>query len=479
MTIENRGFEIRQLVTEADAAAAARVGSLAYTFTNQYSDGTLQQFFQWVTDKQSHEDKQVWGIFHSQLDNLDDDFMNAPVSVNAKTAGEAATLVAPTPGLIAHWIHRNFKINLFGTVRSLGGLAFVGVDMKHKKRGYAKVLVTQWLKDCFAKGQYLVALHPFRPDFYGNMGFGLSSPYYDYVISPSALPKDFVSVNGAKVKGEPSFNALKTLKPTHLEEMVECQNRYSSQIHGMIQRNALSISEQAFKSKGVTRVLGYRDNSGILRGYLLFTFETTTSGGLINDLKIADLVHETTEALYAFIKFLREQDDQIRYIKFTTQETDFFRLLNDPRSGPAAGEQSGIVGFGRETAKQSIALQYKVVNLEKLFSEYFADRDFNGVDDFKLWINTEDTFTPEMNPPVLLQFKKGRVSVLEVGGNHSDKADASMYLSIADFSALVVGAVSAKLLARYGKANVEPATKLNIVSRIFYSEDSPSNTVFF
>ncbi|KAI9349052.1 acyl-CoA N-acyltransferase [Obelidium mucronatum] len=408
--------------------AVAQVGSLAYTSMNYYTDASLPGFVKWVMDKISQKDKQP-----SQ----------------------------PTPGLIAHWIHREFQTNLFGKVRDLGGLGFVAVDMKHKKRGYAKVLVTQWLKDCNEKKQYLAALHPFRPDFYGNMGFGLSSPYYDYTISPASIPKAF------------------TLKVTHVEELVACQNRFSDQRHGMIRRDAINITEQAFKDKGVTRAFGVRDLENVLRGYILFKFETSTAGGLINDLKIVDLVYETTEALFAILQFLREQDDQIRYIKITTQETDLFRLLSDPRSAHTAGEQFGINGCGRESAKQTVALMYKVVNLEKLFSEYFSDRDFNGVDGLKLWIRMEDTLTPEMNPPVLVSFENGAAIVLAVGGDHSSEADAVLDIGVAEFSSLVVGAVSLKVLARYGKAFVSPIDKLPAVGKAFSSEDLPINSVFF
>ncbi|KAJ3026409.1 UNVERIFIED_CONTAM: hypothetical protein HDU68_005707 [Siphonaria sp. JEL0065] len=460
--------EIRRLTTEADAAAAAQVGSLAYTSSGYYSEASLPNFVKWVTDKINHSDKEVYGIFHTSLDGLDSDFYETEIKVGDNT-------VIPSPGLIAHWIHREFHVNLFGKTRDLGGLGFVAVDQKHKKRGYAKTVVTQHLKDCFAKKQYLAALHPFRPDFYGNMGYGLSSPYYDYTIAPSSIPKAPFN----KAKGEPTFMTLKTLKPTHLDEMVACQNRFSDQRHGMIRRDAFNLTEIGFKDKGVTRALGYRDSEKTLRGYLLFKFETSTLGGLINDLKIVELVYETTEALYVIIQFLREQDDQIRYIKITTQETDLFRLFSDPRSAHTAGEQSGIHGCGRESAKQTVALMYKVVNMEKLFSEYFSDREFNGVDGLKLWIRVEDTFTPEMNPPILLEFEKGAVRVLAVDGDHSNEANAVLDIGIAEFSSLVVGAVSLKVLVRYGKANVEPAHKLALVSRAFWTEDSPINSVFF
>ncbi|ORY37630.1 hypothetical protein BCR33DRAFT_721364 [Rhizoclosmatium globosum] len=477
MIAGNDGFEIRKLTTHSDAAAVARVGSLAYTLYNNYSDANLPRMVKKTVGRLTEPGKELFGIFHTDPTEFDHDLLN-PVSVELNP-GKPATVITPTPGLLAHWMHRDMQVNLFGKVREYGGLAFVAVDMKYKKRGFAKILVTRFLEDCFKKGQALAALHPFRPDFYMNMGFGLSSPYYDYNISPASLPKDFVVFGGGKGKSQPTFTALKTLKPVHIEEMEECQNRFSQKKHGMVYRDAVGINEMAFFDQGVTRALGFRDASNTLRGYILFKFETTTAGGLINDLHLVELVYETKEAFFAFVKFLREQDDQIRYIKLTTQEPDLFRLLTDPRSGSAAGEQCGISGSGRESAKQSVSMMYRVVNTELLFSKFFADRNFNGVDGLKLWIKVEDSFTPELNPPVLLQFRNGHAGVLRVGGDHSSEADASLYIGIAEFSSLVVGAVSLKVLEAYGKAQVEPEEKLSVVSKLFISEDLPMNAVFF
>ncbi|KAJ3067148.1 hypothetical protein HDU99_003611, partial [Rhizoclosmatium hyalinum] len=190
MITGNDGFEIRKLTTHSDAAAVARVGSLAYTLYNNYPDANLPRMVKKTVGRLTEPGKELFGIFHTDPTEFDHDLLN-PVSVELNP-GKPATVITPTPGLLAHWMHRDMQVNLFGKVREYGGLAFVAVDMKYKKRGFAKILVTRFLEDCFKKGQALAALHPFRPDFYMNMGFGLSSPYYDYNISPASLPKDFV-----------------------------------------------------------------------------------------------------------------------------------------------------------------------------------------------------------------------------------------------------------------------------------------------
>ncbi|KAJ3073759.1 hypothetical protein HDU98_000750 [Podochytrium sp. JEL0797] len=466
--------EIRRLSSPADAAAAARVTSLAYSYYSLYLDANLPPTAERTLKRiTALPDYQYSGIFHASLEGIDTE------SFHSLKLGSEAMETRPTPGLIAVWAHRDFESTLFGQVRRLGGLGAVAVDLMHKKRGCAKVLVTQWLHDCFAKEQYLAILHPFRPDFYMKMGFGLSSPYYDYTISPASLPKSFVGPGGASTQLAPTYFALKELRDVHVDEMVACQNRFSDQRHGMIRRMAAGLAEQAFSDKGATRVLGFRDTSNMLRGYILFKFETTSVGASINNIKIIDWIYETTESLYAFTQFLREQDDQIQHIQFTTQDADFFRLLSDPRAAHALGEGCGISASGHQSAKQTVSLMYRVVNIEKLFGVYFADRDFNGVDGVKLFVRVLDTLTPEMNPPVLLGFKKGAVKVLKVGERGKEGADAVLDIGIAEFSSLVVGAVSLKVLVRYGKANVAPKEKLNVVARIFASEDLPVNSVFF
>ncbi|KAJ3245942.1 hypothetical protein HDU77_009178 [Chytriomyces hyalinus] len=467
-------------IITTEQLAVARVGSLAYTTFNLYEDAQLSSLREWIETKMNHDpttDKdglsfQVWGLFHPQP--------SPAISFGLTGKPDTSNMSA---GLAAHWIHCSYPVNLFNAVRLVGGLCFVGVDMLHKKRGFAKQVVTHFLHECNTKGHHLAALYPFRSDFYAKMGFGLSSSYHDYVISPASLPSS-PSVQASKKARVASYTTLQHLDTSHAAEISACQMRFAKTRHGMFLLPVELIKDTVFEGKaGSKRAIGYRDESSTLRGFISFEFVSTTNGPFINDLKILDLVYETEEAFFALLQFLNEQQDQIRHVLYTTQEPDFFRLLSDPRDAAAIGAQAGLAGFCRVASTETIGLMYRVVNLEKLFSEYFSDRDFNGVDGFKLLIRLQDTFVPELNPPVLLQLTGGRATVIGSGDAVLEREGAddvvALDMDVSDFSSLIVGAVSLNVLLRYGKASVAPVEKKAVVARMFWTEDAPMNSFFF
>ncbi|KAJ3120454.1 hypothetical protein HK100_012786 [Physocladia obscura] len=469
--------EFRQIESDADVLAVARTSSLAYPTGEFYSDATLPKLVKILVDRRKNSDKRLYGLFLKNVAHFEPGQVGAVV-IGAKPNpitseiehSEVQPSVEPSGGLVAHFLHRDFSVNLFGVERTLGGLAFVGVDLLHKKRGYAKTLVTQWLKLCDNQGQYLAALWPFRPDFYTKMGFGVSSPFYDYTITPSVIPTTRRFAGNLKHKGAASFDVLRHLTVAQISEITECQKRCASATHGMLAVEEQNVS--LFNDNGITRVLGFRDSEKVLRGYIAFKFVKVDHVG--SDLNVVELIYETTEALYAILQFLRQQDDQVRFIKIKSQDTDFFRLLEDPRG--ANSSQQHVA------SSQSVGMMYKVVNIVKLFSEYFIDRDFNGVD-LTVLIRVQDTLTPEMNPEIVVSFVKGHATVVKSGSettvNANETTEATLDIGIAEFSTLVVGAIDLKTLIKYGKAIVVPADKERVVTKAFWSEDLPKNSFHF
>ncbi|KAI8620241.1 acyl-CoA N-acyltransferase [Chytriomyces sp. MP71] len=480
--------EFRRLESESDLLAASRLGSLSYTGYNLYGDRELDEMTRWVARNAALGDRELWGVFQSDEQRFPQPFyLTVPEQAGSlletgsrplSERGEAVAAVMPSPGLVAHWIHRSFIVNLFGLPVNLGGLAFVGVDMMHKRRGHATAIVTRFLSDCKAKGQYLAALYPFRFDFYHSMGFGHASPCFDYVVAPANLP------TGPKDPALPSsYSCLRHLDSTHQADMVACQNRYAGKTHGMFFRDNATMHELVFAEKGGVRAVGYRDKESALRGYLVFEFEANTGSKGINDIKVLELVHETFAALFSLLRFLREQKDQARYIKLTTQDPTLYHLLASPYKADTEHlEGLGVHGGARAAAVQSVEMMVRIVDVVGMFRETLAYRDFNGVD-VKVIVKVEDGFLKEGMRPVLLSFEAGRVSV-EAREEHVESMFGSevvavLQISIADFSSLVVGAVSLKKLVGYGLASVMPEELLDTVHRAFFVEEPPRNSLFF
>ncbi|KAJ3006841.1 UNVERIFIED_CONTAM: hypothetical protein HDU68_003857 [Siphonaria sp. JEL0065] len=447
-------YTFKQITSEAEIRAAARIGSLAYPGFKLYSDESLATFTSSMLVRYGVDASAEMKGYQQLFGGFD---------------GEA---------LVAHYVVRTFGVSLFGQVHKMGGLSFVAVDVLRKKQGVAKALVSNYLASCFDNNQFLAALYPFRPDFYLKMGFGLSTPFYDYTIPPAAFP-----LAPRKAVTPPSHSVLEHLDPAHVNEIVECQNRFATLNHGQFHRNAINYNEVAFRDKGETRVLGYRDEDRVLRGFLVFKFKATDKGLIINDLEVLEFIHESTPAFFALSKFLNQQADQIRHILLSSQNPEFYRLLSDPRAGDALHDLRGLSHASRETSVQATGIMYRVVNLEKLLSVTFKERNYNGVDGLKLMIRMEDSLTPEMNPPVLVEFVKGKCVVLDVGAHVLEVAVggavALLDIDVSEFSALIVGAVSLLTLVDYGKAVVEPQDKLALVKKAFWVEKAPVNSVFF
>jgi len=56
----------------------------------------------------------------------------------------------------------------------VGGVGSVAVHALYRKQGVARALIRSYHNTCRDEGMALSALYPFRPDFYGRMGYGVA-----------------------------------------------------------------------------------------------------------------------------------------------------------------------------------------------------------------------------------------------------------------------------------------------------------------
>src|SRR6056297_179043 len=83
----------------------------------------------------------------------------------------------------------DFTINFRGKQIRTGGIGGVGVDLVYKKRHICRDMIEFGLEHFMDQGIYSSVLHPFRVDFYKNMGFGLLTPFYRYRIPTGRIAK--------------------------------------------------------------------------------------------------------------------------------------------------------------------------------------------------------------------------------------------------------------------------------------------------
>jgi len=342
----------------------------------------------------------------------------------------------------------DFTMNVRGAQLPTGGVGMVAVDLLHKKQRVAFDLIHYFLRHYRERGATLAELYPFRPDFYKQMGFGYGAKMSEYRVRTESFP------NG------PGRERLRMLTIADAPALLECYNRFQDVTHGMIRRDEFSFPRRL--ANPAHRTVGY-ERDGRLTGYLIFDDVTDPNGNFVlNDLIVEELVYETPDALAALLAFLRGQADQFRTVVIRTQDPTFHHLLADPR------DDSGrlIPSVYHQSDTQGVGLMYRVIDLPGVFNA-LAGRDFNG-QTLRLQITLDDSFFPQNAGSATVAFDSGQPHVSDDPAH-----DAAIRLDVAEFSSLLLGAVSFKRLHQYGLAQLSDPSALEVIDRIFRVDDPP------
>ncbi len=336
----------------------------------------------------------------------------------------------------------DFTMNLLSTRTLVGGVGGVAVDLLHKKEKVAADMLRFFLQHYREKGACLTALYPFRPDFYRRMGFGYGTKRNLYRLRPDSLPKGSGNLRT-------SF-----LTADHREAVQACYNRFMSRTHGLMKRLNYVwddlFASSSLKVVGVTR-------QGQLTGYLIFKFEKGQAGHFLNnDILVRELVYDSTADLQALLRFLHLQADQIDQVVFYTQDEHFHFLLHDPRN------DSGnlIPQVYHETNTQGVGIMYRVIDMPRLFY-VLCEHNFGGAT-CRLKILLEDSFFPQNEGEYLIHFQDGRANMVNDG-----VSDVEMQLDVAEFSSLILGAISFNSLFDYGLVTLSDAGYVGVLDRLF------------
>jgi predicted acetyltransferase len=343
----------------------------------------------------------------------------------------------------------DFTMNLFSAKTLVGGVGLVAVDLLHKKKAVAKEMIAYFLEHYRQKGATMTSLYPFRPDFYRQMGFGYGTKMNQYRVKPADLPR-------GRSRDHVSF-----LTAADKEEVMACYNRYLDRTHGMMSKPELSFS-YLFDNLA-NRVLGYRQD-GRLLGYLVFDFKADTPGNFLQqDVLVHELIYESRDALAEMLAFLYTQFDQVDRVIFNTQDENFHFLLRDPRNG-----SGGILPHVyHESNTQGVGLMYRVIDMAGVF-RLLADHNFGG-QSCRLQITVADSFYPANEGGIVVAFEEGRPHLLPAGSD----SEATIQLDIAEFSALLMGAVPFRSLYEYGLAQLSDPAYLHTINQLFHVEQKP------
>lgn len=342
----------------------------------------------------------------------------------------------------------DFTMKLRGTRLLVGGLGGVAVDLRHKRERVAADMVRFYLDYYRRKEAALVALYPFRPDFYQRMGFGHGVKMNRYSFRPDALP-----AAGTKTR-------LEFLTVDDQAAMADCYDRFMERTNGLIKPPAYML--EGLFTDPANYIVGYWRGER-LAGYAVFRFQPAAGNNwLVNDIELRPLIFDDPEALSALLSFFRTQADQVGRIIYETQDDAFHFLLGDPRNGSG----NLLAGLWHETNTQGTGIMYRVIDVRRLF-EQLTDHDFGGVTG-RLQLTLTDTFLPKNAGTYLLAIENGQATLMETGA-----ADIDVAMDISDFSSLAVGAISFSRLYTYGRATISDAAYVPMVNRMFHEEIPP------
>ena len=349
----------------------------------------------------------------------------------------------------------DFTMKLLSTKIPLGGVGSVAVDFLHKKQNICKELITYFLHHYRDLGYGMVALYPFRPDFYKKMGFGYGGKINRYQTKPAFLPAD-----------KTDLQQLMYLNREDVHDMVKCHNELVAQTHGMIEKTAIMMGKTFDDLEN--RVVAYKEDGKIL-AYLVYRFISDDDHRfLIYDMYIQEIIYQDTRTLKILLTFLHQQADQVRDIMIDTHDEYFHYLLKDPRNG----SNNFIATLSHESNLQALGLMYRIINVSELFNS-LQNHNFGGQNCI-LKLSIHDDLLECNNTNITLQFQNGIATIKK-----NKDYDVEISLGISEFSSLLMGTVTFKALHLYGLATISKEEYLEIINKIFITDEKPKCTVRF
>ncbi|KHE71701.1 enhanced intracellular survival protein Eis [Halobacillus sp. BBL2006] len=353
--------------------------------------------------------------------------------------------------MVGGYIEYDHLVNMYQTKIPASGIGTVAVDLPNKKQGHAKAIIRKFIEDAKARQRPLVQLYPFQPSFYKKMGFGLGPPIYTYKFHPSQLP------------AFPSSESVIILDAQDKEEVRACYHQWADHTHGSCSKE---IYEFKFLDLEDYHAVGYKNN-GKIEGYIVYQFKQRTGDHFLkNDLHITDFITTSQKAYQSLIHYLHIQKDQVRSIKLPTFNEQFSFLLEDP----SHEDEELIFRIYHKTSEQGHGLMYRIVDVP-LFLKSLEKHSF-GKETLKVRWNISDTLMNKEHEYVW-QFTEGAPSLTE------EKADIDIHIGIADFSSLMMGAISLESLILGGLARVKETEHLDQALRLFEHSTKPECWSFF
>lgn len=353
--------------------------------------------------------------------------------------------------LLGAMILTDYTMNLHSTKTLVGGLRGISVDLMHKKEKLAMSLVSFACSHYKERGSCILALYPFRTDFYKKMGFGYGTILKEYKVRPEYIPN-------YKSKDHLEYYDNENQK----EAILDCYQRFADNNHGMFDKSG-DYAFNLFSDE--KRIISYKKNEKI-EGYINFSFKTVEH--YKSYLIVNEFIYETKEAFSELCTFLHTQADQCEYIIIQSQDEYLHYNFSNPATGTRSPFNSQYIDF----SVSSVGMMYRIIDVKRYF-EVLKLKNFNN-QTCKLKISISDSFFKPNNGSTIVSFIDGHVEI----GIEEDY-EVEIFLDISDFSSIAVGSVSFKTLLRYGLVSISDIKFADTVERIFNTREKPICNTFF
>jgi predicted acetyltransferase len=344
----------------------------------------------------------------------------------------------------------DYLMNFRGREMRMGGIGGVGIDLPNKKQHICRDMMKFSLNFLQDTGITCSGLHPFRPDFYKNMGYGILTPFYRYHINTARIKNYAESLDVTWLKDDEK----------DIRDMAMCFNEFYKKTNGEIKRRPTWPMNQMQNEKNF--IIGYRKDDTLAAYAICNPIETGKDNFMQYDLNVDEFISLSLEGTKAILGFLRNQADQFDNIVMYTQDETFYHLFDDPSDI----RRCILPHANHSFATASTGLMFRVLNPKEFVKTYSQMREIKG-EGITCTFEIDEPFLDHEDTTITLKITEDDFCLSE------DESADIIKISMADFSSMLFGSVSLEHLARYGLIEYDNAEQMKKCSRYLMNCEKP------
>lgn len=361
-----------------------------------------------------------------------------------ETAGEAGgieTVLVATDGERIAGALKSLRLtqHMGGAALPMFGVAAVAVAPWARRRGVARALCEHALRLAADRGDAVSGLYPFRPAFYGRMGWALAGELHRYRFAPEQLH-------------DPGDTRVHLAAQSELPAVFACYDRVSRESNGLIGRDAARWKHH-LEAPG-THVFVARTGRSV-DGYVIVRYGRSRSPER-RLLLVRELVAAEEAARVRLLGFLSRQRDLWRRIIYdAAPDENFSHRLADPRP-PGYGTARSLWA---ESARIIRGPMFRLVDIGRAFS---LRADWGPAEPFELSLVVSDPQLPDNEGAWRLAFDGQRAAI-----RRAPPGPAGLRVDAPALAALYAGELSVSDAVRLGQARIEGDTAANTLDAFF------------